>query len=278
MLELGKKQELEVVKQVDFGIYLGDGTSTEERVLLPRKEVPKDIKTGDLLTVFLYKDSKDRLIATTREPMLELGGLAVLNVKEVGKIGAFLDWGLEKDLLLPFKEQTRRVRQGEEWLVTLYIDKSSRLCATMNVYEALCTDSPYKKDDHVIGVVYEISEEFGVFVAVDHKYSALIPKKDAAGNYQVGDSIEARVTAVKEDGKLDLSTREKAYLQMDEDAENIMSVIEEFSGVLPFTDKASPEVIKREFGLSKNAFKRGVGRLLKEGRIEITEKSIRKVQ
>ena len=278
MLELGKKQELEVVKQVDFGIYLGDGTSTEERVLLPRKEVPKDIKTGDRLTVFLYKDSKDRLIATTRQPMLELGGLAVLNVKEVGKIGAFLDWGLEKDLLLPFKEQTRRVRQGEEWLVTLYIDKSSRLCATMNVYEALCTDSPYKKDDHVIGVVYEISEEFGVFVAVDHKYSALIPKKDAAVNYQVGDSIEARVTAVKEDGKLDLSTREKAYLQMDEDAENIMSVIEEFSGVLPFTDKASPEVIKREFGLSKNAFKRGVGRLLKEGRIEITEKSIRKVQ
>lgn len=278
MLELGKKQELEVVKQVDFGIYLGQGTGTEERVLLPKKEVPKDIKTGDRLSVFLYKDSKDRLIATTREPMLEVGGLAVLTVKEVGKIGAFLDWGLEKDLLLPFKEQTRRVRQGEEWLVTLYIDKSSRLCATMNVYEALITDSPYKKDDNVIGVVYEISEEFGVFVAVDNKYSALIPKKDAAGNYQVGDSIEARVTAVKEDGKLDLSTREKAYLQMDEDAENIMSVIEEFSGVLPFTDKASPEVIKREFGLSKNAFKRGVGRLLKEGRIEITERSIRKVK
>lgn len=278
MLELGKKQELEVVKQVDFGIYLGQGTGTEERVLLPKKEVPKDIKTGDRLSVFLYKDSKDRLIATTREPMLEVGGLAVLTVKEVGKIGAFLDWGLEKDLLLPFKEQTRRVRQSEEWLVTLYIDKSSRLCATMNVYEALITDSPYKKDDHVIGVVYEISEEFGVFVAVDNKYSALIPKKDAAGNYQVGDSIEARVTAVKEDGKLDLSTREKAYLQMDEDAENIMSVIEEFSGVLPFTDKASPEVIKREFGLSKNAFKRGVGRLLKEGRIEITERSIRKAK
>ena len=142
MLELGKKQELEVVKQVDFGIYLGKGTGTEERVLLPKKEVPKDIKTGDSLNVFLYKDSKDRLIATTREPMLEVGGLAVLTVKEVGKIGAFLDWGLEKDLLLPFKEQTRRVRQGEEWLVTLYIDKSSRLCATMNVYEALVTDSP----------------------------------------------------------------------------------------------------------------------------------------
>lgn len=278
MFELGTKQELQVVKLVDFGLYLGEEKDAEERVLLPKKEIPEGTKIGDSLEVFLYKDSKDRLIATLREPMLMLGGLAVLEVKEVGTIGAFLDWGLEKDLLLPFKEQTKRVHQGEKWLVTLYVDKSSRLCATMNVYEVLKTDSPYKKDDKVVGVVYETSEEFGIFVAVDKLYSALIPKKEAAAEYQIGDSIEARVTNVKEDGKLDLSPREKAHLQMDEDAENIMSIIEEFDGVLPFTDKALPEVIKREFGLSKNAFKRGVGRLLKEGRIEITSKSIRKIK
>lgn len=278
MLELGKRQTLKIVKRTDFGVYLSDTESGEERVLLPKKEVPQQAVIGDELDVFLYKDSKDRLIATIRQPKLELGKVDLLKVKEVAKIGAFLDWGLEKDLLLPFKQQTRKVREGEECLVALYIDKSSRLCATMNVYEYLKTDSPYKKDDHVTGTIYQISERFGVFVAVDNQYSALIPQKEAAGKYHIGDTVAARVTGVKEDGKLDLSAREKAYLQIDEDAEAVMLAIEEFSGVLPFTDKASPEVIKREMGLSKNAFKRAVGHLLKEGRIEITERAIRKIK
>ncbi|MDO5538973.1 MAG: S1-like domain-containing RNA-binding protein [Eubacteriales bacterium] len=278
MLDLGKKQTLQIIRETDFGVYLAQEGEAQERVLLPAKEVPEGAGIGTDLEVFLYRDSKDRLIATTKEPLLTMDAPAVLQVKEVTKIGAFLDWGLPKDLLLPFKQQTRKVRAGESCLVSLYVDKSSRLCATMNVYENLRTDSPYKKEDHVTGTVYQTSEQFGVFVAVDNKYSALIPRKDAAGKYQIGETIQARVTAVKSDGKLDLSTREKAYLQMDEDAEMIMGVIEEFSGVLPFNDKASPEVIKREFGLSKNAFKRGVGRLLKEGRIEITEHAIRKIK
>lgn len=278
MLELGKRQKLEIIKKTDFGVYLGDKECPRERVLLPQKEAPEGADLGDGVEVFLYRDSRDRLIATTREPALELGGLAVLKVVEVTRIGAFLDWGLEKDLFLPFKQQTRPVRVGESYLVALYVDKSSRLCATMNVYKYLRTDSPYKKDDRVTGVIYETSREFGVFVAVDYRYSGLIPRRDAAGQYQIGDVIEARVTAVKEDGKLDLSAREKAYLQMDDDAEHIMEVIEEYDGVLPFNDRVSPEIIERETGLSKNAFKRGVGRLLKEGRVEITERSIKKVK
>ena len=245
-------------------------------MLLPKKQVPEGTEIGSKLTVFVYKDSKDRLISTTNEPKLELGGLAVLKVAQVGKIGAFLDWGLEKDLLLPFREQTRRVHEGQEVLVALYIDKSSRLCATMNVYEYLELQSPYKKDDRVKGTVYEISEEFGAFVAVDNRYSGLVPRKDFHGGAKIGDIVEARVTGVHEDGKLNLSLREKAYLQMDSDAEAVLAVIDEFDGVLPFTDKASPEVIERELHLSKNAFKRAVGRLLKEGKIEITEKSIRR--
>lgn len=278
MLELGKRQVLIIVKKTDFGIYLAESEDSQDKVLLPNKEVPEGASCGDKMEVFLYRDSKDRMIATTRHPKLMLGEVAVLEVKDVTKIGAFLDWGLEKDLMLPFKQQTRKVRQGEQCLVALYIDKSGRLAATMNVYEYLDLDSPYKKDDHVQGRIYQISEQFGVFVAVDDKYSGLIPRRDAAGNYYIGDMIEARVTAVKPDGKLDLSAREKAYLQIEEDAEAIMEAIEEFSGVLPFTDKANPEVIKRELGLSKNAFKRGVGRLLKEGRIVITERAIRKVE
>ena len=273
-MRLGEYQKLVVIKKVEFGVYLAERMENETRVLLPEKQVPEGTKIGDELRVFLYKDSKDRLIATTNTPKLTLGGLAVLTVKEVGKIGAFLDWGLEKDLLLPFKEQTAKVKKGDEVLVALYVDKSGRLCATMKVYEKLRTDSPYKKDDHVEGIIYETSDNFGVFVAVDDCYSALIPKREAFGRLRVGDRVSARVLKVREDGKLDLSVREKAFLQMDADAAMIMKRMEEYGGKLPFNDKVDPEVIKQEFGLSKNAFKRAVGRLLKQGRIEITENRI----
>lgn len=278
MLRLGEVQELKVVKNVDFGVYLGAGSAEDERVLLPIKQVPQGISIGDTLSVFLYKDSRDRIIATTREPKVTLGKIAVLPVVEIGKIGAFLDWGLEKDLFLPFREQTKRVRKGENCLVALYTDKSDRLCATMNVYPYLEKNSPYQKEDMVKGTIYETSQEFGVFVAVDNKYSALIPRKECFGDLPVGKEVEARVTAVKADGKLDLSVRQKSYLQMDADAELVMKVIDEFEGVLPFNDKVSPEVIDREFGLSKNAFKRAVGRLLKEKKIVITENRIMKVK
>ena len=280
MIVLGKKQELTVVKTVDFGIYLAEGknASQEERVLLPGKQVPEGTKEGDRLTVFIYKDSKDRLIATTKEPAFEVGQIAVLKVKQVTKIGAFLDWGLEKDLLLPYHEQMVRVREGEECLVALYVDKSSRLCATMKVYPYLSTRTPYSIGDEVTGRVYQISENFGVFVAVDDKYSALIPAREAQGKYRPGTILKLRVTEVKEDGKMNVSNRRKAYLQIEEDAENVLSVIEEFAGVLPFDDKVSPQVIQREFGLSKNAFKRAVGHLLKEEKIEIRDSRIYKKQ
>lgn len=278
MLRLGEKQRLIITKEVNFGVYLAEDPKSNDRVLLPKKEVPQEAKLGEELEVFLYRDSSDRLIATTREPVVTLGSLAVLKVKEVAKVGAFLDWGLEKDLLLPFREQTARVYPGEECLVALYKDKSDRLCATMKVYSYLYKNSPYRPDDEVRGRVYELSDNFGAFVAVDDRYSGLIPKREGAPGVKVGDTVRARVSGVKEDGKLDLSIREKAYLQMDEDAENVMQVIEEFDGVLPFSDKASPEVIQREFGLSKNAFKRAVGRLLKQGRIEIANNRIRKLK
>ena len=268
---LGTKKTLMVVKEVEFGVYLGN---SQEKVLLPKKQVPEGVEVGDPIEVFLYKDSSDRLIATTNEPKIMLGELAVLNVAATGGIGAFLDWGLEKDLLLPFREQTAPLKKGDQILVALYIDKSQRLCATMKVYERLRTDSPYKVDDQVEGIIYELSDNFGVFVAVDNLYSALIPKREAFGKLRVGDRVKARVVKVKEDGKLDLSVREKAFLQMDVDADLIMKRMEEYGGSLPFTDKADPELIKKDFDLSKNAFKRAIGRILKEGKIEIGEKSI----
>ena len=182
-MKLGEKQVLTVVKIVDFGVYLGND---EERVLLPKKQVPEGIEPGDPVEVFLYRDSSDRLIATTNEPKLTMGHLAVLEVADTGKMGAFLDWGLEKDLFLPFKEQTAKVQKGDKCLV-----------------------------------------------------------------------------------------RGKIPQQMDADAELILKRIQSYDGVLPFNDKADPDTIKAEFGMSKAAFKRAVGRLLKENRVKIFPDSIR---
>lgn len=268
---LGKKRTLMIVKKVEFGVYLG---TKEDKVLLPGKQVPKGLEAGDPVEVFLYRDSDDRLIATTAEPKIQLGEIRKLKVVDTGRIGAFLDWGLEKDLLLPFREQTKKVKVGDQVLAALYVDRSGRLCATMKLYERLRQDAPYKKDDMVQGTVYETSDNFGVFVAVDDCYSALIPKREVYGELQAGDVVEARVTRVHEDGKMDLSLRKKAFLQIDEDAGKVLERIKENGGSLPFTDKADPELIKRELGLSKNAFKRAVGRLLKEQKIQITEKTI----
>lgn len=276
-MKLGEKQTLYVVKKVDFGVYLVESPdSGEDRVLLPRRQVPPDTGIGDRLEVFLYKDSKDRLIATTQTPRLMMGEVAQLTVVQTGKIGAFLDWGLEKDLLLPFRQQVKRVAEGEKVLVSLYIDKSERLCATMNVYHNLRTDSPYHVEDEVVGRAYASSDEFGVFVAVDNCYSALIPKKELYGQVELGEDLRARVSKVQPDGRLVLSIREKAYLQIHEDAERLLEIIDSYDGVLPFNDKVSPAIILRETGMSKNEFKRAVGNLLKAGKIQITEKVIRR--
>ena len=279
-LKLGEKQTLVIVKKVEFGVYLATKEAPEDKVLLPAKQVPARAKAGDEVEVFLYRDSSDRLIATTRTPKLIMGQVALLTVVQIGKVGAFLDWGLEKDLFLPFKQQTRKVKAGDQVLASLYIDKSGRLCATMNVYEHLCTDSPYKKDDKVTGRIYEISKNFGAFVAVDDCFSALIPKKELFGATEppkIGEQVTARVVKVLEDGKLTLSIREKAYLQIQKDAEKIEKLLDSYEGSLPFNDKATPEVITHETGISKNEFKRAVGHLLKEGKIQITEKNIRRI-
>ena len=277
MIELGKRQLLTVVREKEFGVYLAEDPKDETAVLLPAKQVPAGTRAGDRLEVFIYRDSEDRLIATTREPKLQVGETAVLTVKETGKIGAFLDMGLEKDVLLPFKEQTERVRPGQQCLAALYVDKSGRLAATMKVHPYLSGDSPYEKDDRVSGMVYEVSPQIGAFVAVDGRYYGLIPAKEFFGNVRPGDTVQARVTKVRDDGKLDLSLNEKAHIQMNTDAETVMEALEARGGVLPFTDKADPEIIRQEFAMSTNAFKRAVGHLLKEGRVRITGKTIEKV-
>ena len=274
-MKLGEIQQLKIEKRVEFGVYLSDGT---DRVLLPKKQVPENASIGDEIQAFVYKDSKDRLIATTNTPKLTLGQMGVLAVSQVNKVGAFLDWGLEKDLFLPFKEMTKQPSEGDEILVRVYIDKSERLCASMKgLYEMLSKNPPYKIRDEVEARIYEFGHDFGTFVALDDKYSAMIPRHEDTSKYHIGDVLMVRITGIKEDGKCDVTIRDKAYVQMEDDAGAILDLLDSYAGVLPFSEKASPEVIKRETGLSKAAFKRAIGRLYKERKISLNDGKIRRL-
>lgn len=276
-MQLGEMQKLTILRQTSIGVYLNefDG-ALDDDVLLPQSQVPEGAQVGDELTVFLYRDSKDRLIATVRKPKILMGQIRPLKVVEATNIGAFLDWGLEKDLLLPFKEQIGKVKAGDVCLVALYVDKSDRLCATMKIHNMLGSQSPYKVDDMVKGVVYAINKEMGVFVAVDEKYHAMIPLNEMFGIYDKGDWVEGRVVKVRPDGKLNLSTRKQAHDEIDGDAEVIYQKLDRGNGFLPYHDKSQASAIKSEFGMSKSAFKRAIGRLLKQGKITLSEEGIRK--
>ena len=283
-MRLGYTQTLVAVKKTDFGLFLTDiekkddkNRALEDEVLLPKNQVTEDMRVGSEIEVFLYKDSEDRMIATRLVPYIKIGEIKKLKVKEVNKIGAFLDWGLPKDLLLPFKEQIYDIKSGDEILVTVYIDLSDRLCATMDLYSRLSLLPPYQKDDMVKGTVYQVHEQVGAYVAVDNKYSALVPKKELHRELKPGDKIEARVLEVKEYGKLDLSLRQKAYVQMDADSALILDKLKQAGGSLPYQDKSSADEIKEEFNLSKAAFKRAIGRLYKERVIVIEKDGIRLV-
>ena len=273
MIEIGRKQPLMVVKRTEFGVYIG---TEQDKVLLPSKFVEKDVEVGDSIFVFVYRDSKDRLIATTLEPKITLGQIAKLKVKQVNNIGAFLDWGLEKDLFLPYKEQTARVKEGMTYPVALYVDKSDRLCATMKIYPYLKTTDIYHAGDMIKGIAYEHIDKFGMFVAVDGIYQGLIPKKALYGRIEIGDEISATVTKVTDDGKIELAVRGPAYLQIDDDGERILHEIDLNDGFLPINDKSAPELIKEKFEMSKAAFKRACGHLLKQNKIDITENGIRR--
>ncbi len=276
---IGTRRALTISRMTEHGAYLVDGEGKkDDEVLLPRGELTEKMNVGTEVDVFLYKDSEDRLTATLEQPAMLLGEVARLHVAAVTNIGAFLDWGLKKDLFLPFKEQTKRVKPGDEIPVALYLDKSERLCATMHLYDYLKTPAPYQVQEHVDGQIYEILDSFGAFVIIDDRYSGLIPHNEMNRELHVGDVLSARIKEITEDGKLTLSLQEKKKVQMRDDAARIYERLEAAGGILPFHDKTSPEIIKREFQTSKAAFKRALGRLKKENRITIHEDGIRLVE
>ncbi len=277
MIKLGEMQKLEVAKIVDIGAYLKSEANEkpEDRVLLPIKQVPANTNVGDKINVFIYRDSKDRIIATVKRPKIVMGEIATLKVVEMSRIGAFMNWGLEKDLFLPFKEQVGDIKLNGEYMVGLYIDKSDRLCATMNLFNVLRTDSPYKVNDVVNGTVFSLKRGLGAMVAVEGKYLGLIHEGEILKPIRPGETLEVRVSNVKADGKLDLSFKDAPRLQIDKDGEKILKVLVRNKGTLSLNDDSSPEEIKNTLGMSKSSFKKAAGRLMKRNVIVMTQKGIK---
>ncbi len=269
MIKIGKRQKMRVNNISSIGAYLDAETGDAvDNVLLPNNEIEDmGIKEGDELDVLIYCDSEDRIIATLKSSYAVVGTLARLEVVDITKIGAFLDWGLPKDLFLPKGQEEGALKKGKSYLVGLYEDKKGRISATMKIYKFLLPNSKYEKNDIVLGTVYRIEPNIGTFVAVDNRYFGLIPKNECFIEYEVGDEVEARVIRVREDGKIDLSPRKLSYLQIDDDAQLILEAMENIGGKLLINDKSSPELIKETFGLSKKAFKKAIGNLLKNGKI-----------
>ncbi len=268
MIEIGKYHNLKIANFTSFGAYLDAGTgSRHDNILLPVKQLPEGAKEGDELEVFIYRDSEERLIATTRKPLAQLGDLAYLKVNAKTKIGAFLDWGLERGLFLPFKEQKYPIEVGKSYLVKVYLDKSQRLSATTEIYEYLRSDTPYQKNDKVVGTVYFVNPEIGAFIAVDNQYMGLIPVNEYFTELREGTTVEARVIRVRDDGKLDLSPRELSHIQMETDTMKILQGIKGHNGFLALNDKSNPIEIQSRLNMSKAAFKRAVGKLLKENKV-----------
>ncbi|MBK5243625.1 MAG: RNA-binding protein [Eubacteriaceae bacterium] len=276
MIETGKIQTLEINRITAIGAFLYDGTDAQNVVLLPEKEVPKSARVNDDIEVFVYRDSKDRIISTTRRPKILLGEFGHLKVADITKVGAFMEWGLEKDLLLPYNEQTTKIQKGRDYLVYLYLDKSDRLCATMKIYPLLKVGSDHKIGEWVEGYVYQINPELGAFVAVENLYHGLILMKDADIDIQCGEKVNARISEIRLDGKLILTPNRQAYKEIPKDAILILTKMNENQGLLPYNDHTSPHIIKKELNMSKSSFKRAVGKLLKEKKVRITERGIEK--
>ena len=284
-MELCEFKKLKITRFTKNGAYLS--CDKDEEVLLPGKEVPEGAKAGDEMDVFLYLDSLDRPVATVKKPLITKEAPAVLEVTEITPIGVFLDWGLDKDLLLPFREQVEPVAygpggvvqehigMGDKLPVYLYIDKSGRPAASMRIYNRLENGTEYVKDSAVEGTVIRINPEMGVFVAVDDKYFGMIPIREIHHRVALGDKVYGRVTLVRDDGKYMISLNNKAHIQMDQDAQLILDALEAMGGRLPLGDKSDPEDIKKRLHMSKAAFKRAAGSLYKQKKIIIGAEEIR---
>ncbi len=266
---LGRRAPLRVRRFASPGAFLSDDESPDDVVLLPRREVPEGAAVGDELDVFVYLDSEDKPIATTTLPKVMRDRVAFLEVRDLTPFGAFVDWGLPKDLLVPKAEQLRDVRIGDRQPIGVYVDDTGRLAGTMRVSEMLKAIGEFKLDEWVEGEAWRKEPGLGVFVIVERRFVGLLPEQEPH-RLSRGERARFRVSHIHDDGKIELSLRAPAYEQRDADAEHILAVLAR-PNTPAVSDASSPEQLRALFGLSKKAFKRAVGGLLKRGAVTLGE-------
>lgn len=269
MLALGKINNLAVKKQVKFGFYL-DGLSWGE-ILLPNNVAPAGLEIGSNIDVFLYLDSEDQLIATTEQPKIKVGEVAMLKVVATTKVGAFVNWGLKKDLLVPFSEQQIPLKEGQNYLLYCYVDNSNRIVASTKLDRHLHkTVPPYQVGDKVNIIVSE-QTDIGYKAVVNHQHWGVLYNSDVFKPLRRGDKLAAYIGKVRDDGKIDLRLASSTFKQAQELTGQILAQLEQNAGKLALTDKSAPELIYAKFGVSKKAFKQAIGSLYKEKKIVITD-------
>jgi hypothetical protein len=273
MIEIGGTFDLEVLKQTDFGVYLDAGELGE--ILLPNKHLPSDLSVGDVVEVFLYLDSEDRPIATTQVPKAEVGEFAYLEVKENTPVGAFLDWGLDKDVLVPFAEQHRPMVVGKSYLVFLYLDNQDRITATSKIDKYVSNDPDHGfYPQQAVELIIANSTEMGYKAIIDQSHWGLLYKDEVDQRISFGQTIQGFVKHVRTDGKIDLSLKSGQQIR-DNFSETIQSYLNQHGGFAPVHDKSPPEEIQELFGMSKGQFKKTIGGLYKQKVIAIEESGIR---
>ena len=276
-IELGKFNQLEVVKEVDFGVYLDGGEEGE--ILLPTRYVPEDCKIGDILNVFLYLDMDERLIATTLTPFVQVGQFACLEVSWVNLYGSFLNWGLMKDLFVPFREQKMKMQVGRKYVVHAHLDEESyRIVASAKVERYLSKDKPEYTAGEEVNILIWQKTDLGFKAIIDNKYSGLLYENEIFSSIETGMEMKAFVKQVREDGKVDLILQKPGFEKVDDFAKTLLDYIKEQGGRIHLNDKSPAEDIYDTFGVSKKTFKKGVGDLYKKRLIALHEDGIALVE
>ena len=271
---LGKYNQLEVVKEVDFGVYLNGGDDGE--ILVPSRYVPEGCRPGDMLNVFIYLDNEERLIATTLQPKVQVDEFACLEVAWVNEYGAFLDWGLMKDLFVPFREQKMKMQKGHRYVVHAHVDEDSyRIMASAKVEKYLSKDMPPYQSGEEVEVMAWQKTDLGYKVIVDNKYSGLVYQKEIFKALEPGMKMQAYIRQVREDGKIDLTLQKDGLQKVGDFAEVLLQYIKEQGGHTSLNDKSAAEDIYDTFGVSKKTFKKAVGDLYKKRLILLVEDGIR---
>jgi len=274
MAEIGLINKLRVVKELDFGIYLDGGDHGE--ILMPKRYVPENCKPEDIIDAFIYRDSEDRIIATTERPLAMIGEFAYLKVVSVSTVGAFLDWGLPKDILVPYREQRHSMEVGKKYIVRVYMDHDTeRVVASSKIDRFLDNLPPDFDEGQEVDLLIVSKTDIGYKAIINSSHSGIIYMNEVFQTIKQGQLIKGFIKKVREDEKIDLCLEKPGYEKLDSLAEKILVQLKDNEGFLPFTDKSDPEKIYKQFQASKKSYKKAVGALYKQRLIEIEEFGIR---